>query len=315
MLPRAIPIRTAGFRFLTFFLALAASCLTAAIAWAQGNQPLLQEKATRVSEHVHVIMGFPNVAIVVGSRATLVVDTGLGPRNGETVVRVAKQLSNNPKLFLTTTHFHPEHAGGEPGFPANTILIRDTVQQEEMEQHGAAMMDAFRSRSAQNAELLAGVKLRTPDILFPTEATIDLGGATARLMWLGAAHTKGDELIFVEPDRTLIPGDIVQSKLVPSIPGSDGSVKSWIAILDKLAPLNPAYVVPDHGELGDGSLIAKERAFLGDVQSRALELKRQGVAADDAGKQLVAGFKTKYPDWPNLNPIANLVRRVYAESQ
>jgi hypothetical protein len=92
-------------------------------------------------------------------------------------------------------------------------------------------------------------------------------------------------------------------------------VKSWLAILDKLAPLKPRYIVPDHGELGDGSLIEKERAFIGDLQSRALDLKRQGVSADDAGKQLTAEFKTKYPDWPNLNPIANFLRRVYAESQ
>jgi len=299
-----------AFPLLTFAL------LCAAAARGQNiNQPLLQENATRVSDHVYAITGFPNVAIVVGNRATLVVDTGLGPRNGATIVRVVNQLSSNPKLFLTTTHFHPEHAGGEPGFPANTVLIRDAVQQEEMEQHGTEMLDVFRKRSAQNADLLAGVKLRTPDILFDSEAKLDLGGVTARLMWLGAAHTKGDELIFIEPDSALISGDVVQSKLVPAVPAADGSVKGWLAILDKLAPLKPRYIVPDHGELGDGSLIAKERTFISDLLSRALELKSQRVSADDAGKQLTVEFKTKYPDWPNLNPIANLVRRVYAESQ
>src|SRR5260370_41838427 len=127
-------------------------------------------------------MGFPNIAIVAGSRATLVVDTGLGPKNGATIARVAAKLApKNTRLFLTTTHFHPEHAGGEPGFPANTILIRDAVQQQEMERHGQEVLDLFRKRSAQNAELLAGVKLRTPDILFDNEARIDLGGITARL--------------------------------------------------------------------------------------------------------------------------------------
>jgi glyoxylase-like metal-dependent hydrolase (beta-lactamase superfamily II) len=279
------------------------------------NNPVLPDTTTRVSDHVYVIMGWPNVAIVTGNRATLVVDTGLGPRNGAAVARVVNKLSPNTKLFLTTTHFHPEHAGGEPGFPPNTILIRDAVQQEEMEQHGAEMIDGFSKRSPQMAELLAGVKLRAPDILFDSEVKLDLGGVTVRLMWLGAGHTKGDELIFVEPDSALISGDIVENKLVPGIPGTGGSVKSWLAILDKLAPLKPRYVVPDHGELGDGSLIEKERAFMTDLQSRALQLKRQGVSADDAGKQLTAEFKTKYADWPNLNPVANFVRRVYAEAQ
>jgi glyoxylase-like metal-dependent hydrolase (beta-lactamase superfamily II) len=282
---------------------------------AAQNNPLLPDTTTRVSDHVYVIMGWPNVAIVAGSRGTLVVDTGLGPRNGATVARVVSKLAPNTKLFLTTTHFHPEHAGGEPGFPPNTILIRDVVQQEEMEQHGAEMLDAFAKRSAQNAELLAGVKLRSPDVLFDSETKLDLGGVTARLMWLGAGHTKGDELIFIEPDTALISGDIVQNRLVPAIPGAGGSVKGWLAILDKLTPLKPRYIVPDHGELGDGSLIEKERAFISDLQSRALELKRQGLSADDAGKQLTADFKQKYADWPNLNPVANFVRSIYGEAQ
>ena len=53
------------------------------------TQPLVGESTTKVSDHVWAIMGFPNIAIIVGSRATLVVDTGLGPRNGATVARVA----------------------------------------------------------------------------------------------------------------------------------------------------------------------------------------------------------------------------------
>src|SRR5277367_1838460 len=128
--------------------------LTVPNASAQMSQPLLGENATKISDHVWAIMGFPNVAIVIGERATLVVDTGLGPRNGATIARVAAKLSVNQKLFLTTTHFHPEHAAGEGGFPPNTILIRNAVQQREMEQHGVEMVDMFSSRSAQNKELL-----------------------------------------------------------------------------------------------------------------------------------------------------------------
>src|ERR1041384_5227176 len=88
---------------------------TGAILTAQ-NQPVLGEDTVKISDHVWAIMGWPNIAIVVGNRATLVVDTGLGPRNGATIARVTAKLApGNQKLFLTTTHFHPEHAGGEDG--------------------------------------------------------------------------------------------------------------------------------------------------------------------------------------------------------
>jgi glyoxylase-like metal-dependent hydrolase (beta-lactamase superfamily II) len=291
---------------------LALSLLTAAPFYAQ-NQPMLGEDTVRVSDHVWAIMGFPNIGIVVGGTATLVVDTGLGPRNGATVARVAKKLAPNNKLYLTTTHFHPEHAAGEPGFPAGTILIRDRVQQDEMNRHGQEIINLFASRNDQQRELLANVKLRPPDEVFDKERTLDLGGGvTARLLWFGGAHTKGDELTFVEPDRTLISGDVVQNKVVPNIFREGGTPSSWIAVLDQVEKLGALHVLPDHSAIGDGSLVAQETAFIVDLRTRALDLKRQGIDAEDAGKRLTAAFKTKYADWP-INDLTNFVKSIYAE--
>ena len=292
---------------------LTLSLLIAGMAAAQ-NMPLVEEKSTRVSDHVYAIMGFPNIAVVVGNRATLVVDTGLDPRNGATAMRVVSKLSSNQRLYLTTTHFHAEHTAGEAGFPADTIIVRPAVQQQEAEKSLAGMIARFSAMSAQNRELLAGVNLRTPDMIFDREVKLDLGGVKARLIWFGQAHTKGDEVIFVEPDSTLIPGDIVQDKLVPRVNPDEGSPRSWLAVLDKVELLKPRYIVPDHGDLGDGSLIAKQRAFMSDLQSRALALKRQGVPAADAGKRLTAEITAQYPGWSNLNLVESFVERVYEEN-
>jgi glyoxylase-like metal-dependent hydrolase (beta-lactamase superfamily II) len=297
---------------LSALLTLAALAATSALA--QMSQPMVDENPTKISDHVWAIMGFPNLAIVVGSHATLVVDTGLGPKNGTTAARVAAKLApNNPKLFLTTTHFHPEHAAGEPGFPPGTILIRNAVQQQEMEKHGQEMIDMFSQRSPQNKELLAGVVLRPPDVIFDQEATIDLGGVTARLLWFGA-HTKGDELTFVEPDRTLISGDVVQNKTMPNSFGDGGTPASWLAVLEKVAALNATHVLPDHSAPGDGSLVAAELNLISEIRTRALALKRQGLSPDDAGKQVSADLKAKHPDWPNTN-AAGFVKSVYAKLQ
>jgi glyoxylase-like metal-dependent hydrolase (beta-lactamase superfamily II) len=299
----------------TFSTVFTLGALLTAHGFAQMSQPLLGEDTVKISDHVWAIMGFPNIAIVVGSRATLVVDTGLGPKNGATAARVAAKLApNNTKLFLTTTHFHPEHAAGEPGFPPSTILIRDEVQQQEMEKHGQEMIDMFSGRSAENKELLAGVKLRPPDVTFPQEATVDLGGVTARLLWFGGAHTKGDELTFVEPDRTLVSGDVVQNQTMPNIFGDGGTPASWLAVLDKVAALNAAHVLPDHSPPGDGSLVAAERSLISEIRTRALALKGQGVSAEDAGKQITAELKTQHPDWRNTN-ASGFVKSAYAEPQ
>ncbi len=289
--------------------------LLSACAFGQFGGAILPENATtKVSDHVWAIMGFPNIAIVVGSNATLVVDTGLGPRNGQIIMREVQKLAKSQKLFLTTTHFHPEHAGGEAGFPANTVLLRPSVQQDEMNQNGMQMVETFSNMNAQNKELLAGVGFRQPDVVFDGDMKVDLGGGvTARLLWTGGGHTLGDEFIFVEPDRTLMSGDLVEKDLVPAIFGEASSAQRWLTSLDKIAPLNPRLVVPDHGPLGDGSLVAKQKTFMTETQTRALALKREGKSADEAAAIMTAEMKTKYPSYTNPNGIANYVKRVYSE--
>jgi glyoxylase-like metal-dependent hydrolase (beta-lactamase superfamily II) len=299
-------------------------------AAAQGppNLMLPENQVTKVSEHVWAIMGFPNIGIVVGDRATLVVDTGLGPRNGAIAAREAQKLSKGPLLYLTTTHYHPEHAAGEGGFPANTIIARPIAQQQELEAKGMQFVEMFSSRSPQMKELLAGVTFRKPDITFEKEVTIDLGGVTARLFWLGAAHTKGDELVDVEPDSTLISGDVVQNKVAPNLPDDNASMKGWVEVLGKLRGSSYAHILPDHSAPGDGSLIEQDYEFFSRLQSRALELKhlagefRSGaneyksvpISADEAGQRLLAEFTELYSEWQGLNAIPNIVKHIYAEN-
>jgi hypothetical protein len=87
---------------------MALTLLLSTTGFAQSHDPMLGENITKISDHVWAIMGFPNIAIVAGSHATLVVDTGLGAKNGATIARVAAKLApHNSRIFLTTTHFHP----------------------------------------------------------------------------------------------------------------------------------------------------------------------------------------------------------------
>jgi glyoxylase-like metal-dependent hydrolase (beta-lactamase superfamily II) len=290
--------------------------LTARVA-AQGmDMPLIPENAVqKVSDHVSAIVAWPNIVFVVGNRATLVVDTGMGARNGATVLREAQKLSKNQTIYLTTTHFHPEHSSGASSFPASVILVRNRVQQEELKAHGDEYVALFSGRSSLIKELLSDYKDRAPDMVYDNEMNLDLGGVSVKLFYLGAAHTQGDELIYVDPDKTLITGDVVQNKQTPNMPNDFSNPKSWIAILDKLEAMKPRYIVPDHGPLGDGSLIAQEREFLVALQARTLELKKSGKSADETAKMVADEFKAKYPDWTGINNAGNGARRVYAQSE
>ena len=65
----------------------------------------------------------PNIGVVVGDDAALVVDTGMGRRNGERLLERVRELSDKP-LLLTLTHFHPEHGWGAQAFKGVATIAR-----------------------------------------------------------------------------------------------------------------------------------------------------------------------------------------------
>jgi hypothetical protein len=128
----------------------AAAVLVATTLFAQQRgpapDPLVKENATvELAAHTYAIPDgnvplVPNVGIVVGSRATLVIDPGLGRRNGETVLREVAKVSKNTDLYIASTHFHPEHTTGYVAFPPSAKYINSNVQEAEFEMSGMQMV-------------------------------------------------------------------------------------------------------------------------------------------------------------------------------
>jgi glyoxylase-like metal-dependent hydrolase (beta-lactamase superfamily II) len=283
--------------------------------------PLISESAvSKVSGHVHVISDrnvglVPNVGIIVGSKATLVVDTGLGPRNGQTVLRVTNSVSRNADLYVVSTHFHPEHALGESAFPASATIIRARAQQQDIDEFGLELARTFASRSPLNAELLKDAHYRKADISFDRDYTLDLGGVRVRMLALGPTHTRGDTVVWVEGDRILFAGDVVMNKTFVAVASPYSSVKAWLADFDQLEPLHPVTVVPSHGPIGDASLIAAQRVVMQAIQARAIALKRQGKSADETAQAVQSEMQAQYPDWGAAARVGLIARTAYAEAQ
>ena len=277
--------------------------------------PLVRENATKkISEHVYVIpdnnVGMvPNVGIVVGSRATLVVDTGLGARNGQTVMKEVAKVSSNDELYLVTTHVHPEHDLGAQGFPAHTRMIRSQDQVQEIAEQGLETAKRFSGFSPLHAELLQGAGFRKADITFDKEHTIDLGGARVRVLAMGYNHTRGDTATFVEPDGVLFSGDVSMSALPAA--GGNSSLATWIASQDRFLALKPRQVVPSHGAIIDAAAVARNREFLMTVQARAAALKKQGIALDAAAKTIQSELEPKFGASPRM---AGTIRTAYNEA-
>ena len=137
--------------------------LSAAVSAVATAQPLVKEgKTVKISEHVFVIPDelapmVPNVGIVVGTKATLIVDPGMGVRSGEIVMREAAKLSRNTELYIVNTHFHPEHTTGEAGFPASAKIVRAKAQQQDIEEMGMPVGAELRRPLARDRRSAAGL--------------------------------------------------------------------------------------------------------------------------------------------------------------
>ena len=275
--------------------------------------PTVKRPTVALSRHTFVIPDpevvlIPSIGIVVGDRATLVVDTGIGPRNGRTVRREVARVSTNRRLYLTVTHFHPDHASGLTALsPPGTFIVSRALQRD-LDTFGAQAIAATARFTPVIARLLKDVVLPRPDIVFDGEHVLDLGGIHVRLVPVGPAHTAGDTVVFVEEDQILFAGDLVFARRFPSVPAG-ARATDWFAMFDRLAALKPRLVVPGHGALGGADLIEKQRAMLQEIQRRVEVLKAEGRSAASVSHQVDLEFQERYPEWkatyPNeLVPIA-----------
>src|SRR5207244_8017369 len=86
------------------------------------GEPLLVSDGVYVIPDNHVPI-VPNIGIVVGDSATLVIDTGLGQDNGAYALEHASRLGRGRPVYVATTHVDPGHAFGMAAFKGTACIV------------------------------------------------------------------------------------------------------------------------------------------------------------------------------------------------
>jgi glyoxylase-like metal-dependent hydrolase (beta-lactamase superfamily II) len=261
----------------------------------------------------------PNVGIVVGDDRALVVDVGMGPRNGERVLRAATEKAGGRPLVVTTTHFHPEHAFGLQVFHDDSLIVYNRSQLDELHDKGTAYLEMFKTFGPFVAEALEGVELVEPHEAYDGDRIqLDLGGRTVELLNRGLAHTRSDQVAWLPEERILFTGDLVESRIFPIypyFPPEDADVNGtlWIEVLRWLEQLQPRQVVPGHGEVGDASMITEARQYHELLRESTFAQADAGATADEAVAAIEPGIHKRYPDWSQPEWVAFGIRCFHAE--
>jgi glyoxylase-like metal-dependent hydrolase (beta-lactamase superfamily II) len=260
----------------------------------------------------------PNIGIVGGQHSVLVIETGMGPRNAETVLNFAIDYAKGRKLYLTTTHFHPEHAFGAQVFAGEATFLLNQAQADDLAGRGPGYLEMFRGLGAPVARQLEGVELVAPDVIYGQDYDLDLGGRVVNLRATGRAHSKGDQVITVPDADVLFTGDLVEAgqfAIFPWFPPYDVDVSGtrWITVLERLAERSPRVVVPGHGDIGGQQLLTDVRDYLRLLRDETWARRDSAMSEETVVAEVTALMLARHPEWTGQEWIDKGVSCLCAE--
>jgi glyoxylase-like metal-dependent hydrolase (beta-lactamase superfamily II) len=256
----------------------------------------------------------PNIGIIGGRDAVLVVDTGMGPANGAKVLDAARRIAGARKLILTLTHFHPEHGFGAQAFSGNARITYNRAQRDELQAKGQGYLGMFRTFGPGVAAALEGTELVMPDDVYDGErATIDLGGRPVELRTFGPAHSRGDQVVWLPAERIVFAGDLAEERIFPIFPwfpphDADIDGANWAGVLTEIEGWRPTTVVPGHGDVGDVQIVSAVRDYMVDLGKRVAARRKVGDEADKIVAELAPVVRAEHPDWSSPEWIDFAIR-------
>ncbi len=220
-----------------------------------------------------------NVGAVIGGEGVMVIDTRASVKQAQEVLRDLRELTNLPVTAVINTHYHWDHAWGNSEFPGIPIWGHDEcanvmrgVTQQEIDQI---------AKTYELGNDLDGLQIVPPDRVFSDTATVELGGRTVRLAYLGLAHTNSDIVIEVPDAKVVFGGDIIEEGSPPWY--GDAFPLEWPDTMRKFVPLVAgAVVVPGHGDLLDDAAVRAQAEEIAAVAEITRSVLAGAISEDEA---------------------------------
>jgi len=250
-----------------------------------------------------------NSLFIVNQHDVVVVDAQFTRAATLENLAALRRVTRLPVSVVINTHWHDDHVAGnqvyrdsfpEVRFVAHRDTRNDLVargrenrrQQIQFAPAAAARFErllasglgidstpasALERRSVESAIRIirryvaedSGYQETLPDSLFSSSLTLEHGERRIEVRWLGRGNTRGDAVVFLPRERVVATGDL----LVHPIPfGFNSYPSEWIAVLDSVAALRPAVLVPGHGP------VLRDLGYLRQVR-RMLVVARDRVSA------------------------------------
>ena len=265
---------------------------TAAAPKAFASQADLDDKkitCEQLSPHcwAYTAEGDPNSGVIIGDKFIMVSDATATPAMAQDLIARIRTVSQKPIKYVLLTHYHAVRVLGASAYLAEgaTEVIASQGTLELIIERGAQDMQSEMERFPRLFRGAQGV----PGLTWPTlvvgdgkpgrqgSLTVDLGGVKVQIWHPGPGHTRGDTIAWVEEEKVLFSGDLVEYEA--GVYTGDAQLEEWPATLEALRALKAHAIVPGRGEAMKGA----------DSVNKALDYTQRWVTTlFDCGKEAAA---------------------------
>ena len=218
--------------------------------------------------------GDPNSGVIIGDKFIMVSDATATPALAQDLIANIRSVSNKPIKYVLLTHYHAVRVLGASAYIAEgtTEIIASQGTLELIIERGAQDMQSEMERFPRlfrGADSVPG--LTWPTLVIgggnptrqvtgadgrsagevPGKLTLDLGGVTVQIWHPGPGHTRGDTIAWVEEEKVLFSGDLVEYEA--GVYTGDAQLQEWPATLEALRALKAEAIVPGRGEAMKGA--------------------------------------------------------------
>jgi glyoxylase-like metal-dependent hydrolase (beta-lactamase superfamily II) len=250
--------------------------------------------------------GFTTVSlVVVGRNGVLIADGQGSPAATQTLLDRIRTITPLPVRWYVVGSDHGDHTAG------NSVLPKDIRYIVHPTSRAQLVRDSTAAASGGRAGQAARVVIVPPTAMTGDRETLDLGGISVDVLFLGRAHTGGDLMVHLPREKILFMSEAYLNRVFPAM--RSAYPDEWAAMIDRALAMDITRYVPGHGFIEEPAISREElvefRKALVAVTAEAKRLHALRLSLEDALKAANWG---PYKDWFLAESQAAIaIRRVF----